>query len=72
MFIEIEKKQLHYSESGKGNCIVLLHGWGCQSETMSPIHKYLENKFRPVFQENYTIKTEHNFFDCHEPQYVDQ
>jgi len=37
--ITVNGVKLHYNEQGNGNnqTIIIMHGWGCSSETMEPI-----------------------------------
>lgn len=38
--------RLHYTVRGEGHPLLLLHGWGCNTETFSTIRPFLEERFR--------------------------
>lgn len=40
-----EPRKLYYLEGGTGYPVLLLHGWGCSSETMQPIFRHLAANF---------------------------
>lgn len=44
-FIQIGEQQVHYEQSGEGNPLVLLHGWGCDLHIFDPIVPELEQHF---------------------------
>ncbi len=45
-FIDIQNINLHYEKTGsKGKTIILLHGWGQNTEMMKPIAVHFENDF---------------------------
>lgn len=46
MNININGLNINYEVSGEGETVILLHGWLCSLETMKPIAKALENKFK--------------------------
>lgn len=46
MTINVKDIDINYIQYGKGEDIVLLHGWGQNIEMMNPIGKRLENNFR--------------------------
>ncbi|MGL4819976.1 MAG: alpha/beta fold hydrolase [Bacilli bacterium] len=46
MKIEINGVAVNYHQSGEGNDVVLLHGWGQNIEMFMPVHKHLEKHFR--------------------------
>lgn len=48
--IEIEGLKLHYSESGQpdGDPVVILHGWGCNLNTVKSIASCLDDKMRVI------------------------
>lgn len=39
------EQKLYYLEEGKGYPVLLLHGWGCSSETMLPVFRHLATDF---------------------------
>lgn len=38
-FIEIDGVKLHYRKSGDGNPLILMHGWGCNMDTVASIER---------------------------------
>ena len=42
---EGREQPLYYLEGGSGWPVLLLHGWGCSSETMQPVFRHLEADF---------------------------
>lgn len=46
MHIEIENKKVNYIVNGEGKNVVLLHGWGANLQSLSPIHNHLSNFFK--------------------------
>lgn len=46
MFINIEGLDLNYIIEGEGNPVVVLHGWGCNIDTVIPIVNILKNKYK--------------------------
>lgn len=46
MIIEINSINIHYHVSGKGNNLILLHGWDGEIKSFEPIHKHLEKYFK--------------------------
>lgn len=46
MLKTIDKIDINYEQMGKGDDIVLLHGWGQNIEMMMPLAKHLKTKFR--------------------------
>lgn len=45
MNIEIDGLKVHYEVGGTGESVVLLHGWGGQSESFKPVFDYLINGY---------------------------
>jgi pimeloyl-ACP methyl ester carboxylesterase len=43
LVIDINHVKVNYLESGQGNPVVLLHGWGANLKTMEVVHNYLKN-----------------------------
>lgn len=43
MFIDINHLKINYTESGQGNPVVLLHGWGGSVKSFEVVHNYLKN-----------------------------
>lgn len=48
MFAEFKKSKIHYTDTGKGRVIVLLHGFLCSHEVWSEFVKKLSKKFRVI------------------------
>lgn len=48
MEIIINDHKIAYQESGSGQPFVILHGWGCNKELFSFLHRHLENRFRVI------------------------
>lgn len=46
MFMEIEGLNLNYIVEGEGEPIIVLHGWGCNINTVIPIVNILKDKFK--------------------------
>ena len=46
MEIIINNKRINYEISGKGNPVVLLHGWLANLDTMKPLANRLSQKFK--------------------------
>ena len=46
MKINIDDLSINYLQSGSGQDVLLLHGWGCSIETMMPIFNILKDDFR--------------------------
>lgn len=44
--IKIDEIQIHYVQEGSGKDIVLLHGWGQNTEMMQPVMDHLKNTHR--------------------------
>ncbi len=45
-FFTYQSLRLHYTDCGEGHPILLLHGWGCNTDTFNTIHPFLEARFR--------------------------
>ena len=43
MYIEINQLKINYIESGQGQPVVLLHGWGGSIKSFEVVHNYLKN-----------------------------
>jgi len=69
MHIEIEGLHINYIDEGKGNDVLLLHGWGGSIQTMMPIYNVLKDKCRviaidlPGFGESDIPKAAWNSYD---------
>jgi pimeloyl-ACP methyl ester carboxylesterase len=46
LFIDINHLKVNYTESGQGNPVVLLHGWGASIKSVEIVHNYLKNHFK--------------------------
>ena len=46
MNINIEGLNINYITEGSGPCVLLLHGWGANIDTMMPIFNILKNDFK--------------------------
>ena len=47
-FFTYEGTNLHYTDCGEGQPILLLHGWGCNCTTFGAARKWLEEHFRVI------------------------
>ena len=45
-FFTYQSLRLHYTDCGEGHPILLLHGWGCNTDTFNAVHPFLEARFR--------------------------
>lgn len=45
MFLDIDGTSIFYKTAGKGEKVVLLHGWGGQADSFLPVFNYLSSKF---------------------------
>lgn len=45
MFIKIGSLNIHYKLAGRGEPLLLLHGWGCNTEYFANLQKYLAKQF---------------------------
>ncbi len=45
-FFTYDGTRLHYTDCGEGQAVLLLHGWGCNTETFKAIRPFLEAHFR--------------------------
>lgn len=48
MFVNIDGLKIFYNVEGEGYPILLLHGWGVNSDSLFPIFNYLKNSFRII------------------------
>lgn len=48
MKIEVNNQQIAYHESGQGQPLVILHGWGCNKELFSFLHEHYDKSFRVI------------------------
>lgn len=48
MEIEINGINVAYDDEGEGKCVLLLHGWGANKESLSPIFNIVKKSFRAV------------------------
>ena len=44
--LDLNALTIHYTQTGKGRDIVLLHGWGQNRVMMAPIQEHFSNRFR--------------------------
>lgn len=42
----MEGTNVYYETAGRGNPILLLHGWGCDTSTFRPLIEFLQKKYR--------------------------
>ena len=47
-FITYQGIKLHYTVSGEGHPLMLLHGWGCSTEIWQRVLPFLEERFRVI------------------------
>ena len=45
-FFTYQSLRLHYTDCGEGHPILLLHGWGCNTDTFNAVRPFLEARFR--------------------------
>ena len=45
-FFTYQSLRLHYTDCGEGHPILLLHGWGCNTDIFNAIRPFLEARFR--------------------------
>ena len=38
-FIEIDGVRVHYRKSGAGRPLILMHGWGCNMDTVASVER---------------------------------
>jgi len=48
MYIDVDGIKISYRDEGKGENVLLLHGWGGSIQTMLPINNILKNRFRVI------------------------
>ena len=46
MLLRINGLETHFTEAGRGDPVVLLHGWGTSSESLTPLCEALADSFR--------------------------
>lgn len=46
--IQIKDVNIRYKDSGEGECVIFLHGWGCNLDIFQNIHAALEKDFRVI------------------------
>ncbi|MBR6720164.1 MAG: alpha/beta hydrolase [Clostridia bacterium] len=46
--VTVKNIKICYNDEGEGKCILLLHGWGANKESLSPIFNSLKNSFRVI------------------------
>lgn len=44
--LQLDGQKIHYSESGSGQPMILLHGWGCSSETLASIERFAAESYK--------------------------
>jgi pimeloyl-ACP methyl ester carboxylesterase len=47
-FLTYDGIRLHYTLSGEGQPLFLLHGWGCSTDIWQRVMPFLEERFRVV------------------------
>ena len=47
-FFTYDGIKLHYTDNGQGHTLLLLHGWGCNTETFSAVRPFLEERMRVI------------------------
>ena len=47
-FFTYDGIKLHYTDNGQGHVLLLLHGWGCNTETFSAVRPFLEERMRVI------------------------
>jgi len=45
MFVEIDGLKIFYNIDGNGYPVILLHGWGANSDSLYPLYNYLKNNY---------------------------
>ncbi len=69
MFINIDGLDINYIEEGQGKNLIVLHGWGCNIDTVMPIVNILKDKYKvyaldlPGFGKSQEPKEAINSFD---------
>lgn len=48
MTIQIENQTISYRETGQGQALVVLHGWGCNKEMFQFMHDHFSDRFRVI------------------------
>ena len=48
MFAEIDGLKIFYNVEGNGNPVILLHGWGTNSDSLIPISNYLKKIYQTI------------------------
>lgn len=46
MFIEIDGTRAFYIYAGKGDTVILMHGWGGSAESFKPVFDYLSRSYK--------------------------
>ncbi len=46
MVIEIQNQKINYIQEGHGHDVLILHGWGCNIQTVMPVFNLLKHQFR--------------------------
>lgn len=46
MVLEIQNLKINYFQEGHGQDVLILHGWGCNIQTVMPIFNLLKHQFR--------------------------
>lgn len=47
-FFTYDGIKLHYTDNGQGHVLLLLHGWGCNTETFNAVRPFLEERMRVI------------------------
>ena len=48
MTIQIDNQRISYQETGQGQALVVLHGWGCNKEMFQFMHDHFSGRFRVI------------------------
>ena len=69
MVIEVQNLKINYIQEGHGQDVLILHGWGCNIQTVMPIFNLLKHQFRvtavdlPGFGDSSTPQEPYDSYD---------